>query len=275
MTDGPGPGESDETEVAATMREQLSLDVVGDDRFRSTTPTSSNHVFGGLLLAQALRAATATVEGGRPVHAVHGSFLAAGRPGRHLDHRVERTRDGASFATRRVTTGHDDDTTFVATTHFHHDEQGADYSTPRADVPGPHDLAPGRYDNPLIENRDVPVGAAADRQPLSRHAWFRVRRPLGDDPALHAQTLLYLSDFGATRAVREPHAHLADDARRQSVSLDHSVWFHRPADVTGWILSSLWPMATAGGRGLAIGTLRTEDGTLLATIAQQALLRSL
>ncbi len=83
----------------------------------------------------------------------------------------------------------------------------------------------------------------------------------------------YLSDFGATRAVREPHAHLADDASRRSVSLDHSVWFHRPVDASGWLLSELTPMASGRGRGLAVGTIRTEDGHLVATVAQEVMLR--
>jgi acyl-CoA thioesterase-2 len=97
--------------------------------------------------------------------------------------------------------------------------------------------------------------------------------PVPPDPLLHLQTLAYLSDHGPTRAAREPHSHLADDARRMSVSLDHSVWFHRPVDVNQWLLSELVPVATGRGRGLSLGTLRTVDGTLVATVAQEVLLR--
>ena len=118
------------------------------------------------------------------------------------------------------------------------------------------------------------MGAAPAAPADARHAWFRVTQPLGEDPALHQHALAYLSDHGPTRSAREPHAHLADDARRQSVSLDHSVWFHRPCDVNGWLLSELVPVATAHGRGLAVGTLRTLDGTLVATVAQEVLLRT-
>ena len=91
-------------------------------------------------------------------------------------------------------------------------------------------------------------------------------------PAL--QTLAYLSDHGPTRAARQPHASLDADANRMSVSLDHSVWFHRTVDMNQWLLSELIPVATGRGRGLSIGTFRTSDGTLVATIAQEVLLRS-
>ena len=113
-----------------------------------------------------------------------------------------------------------------------------------------------------------------DRLPHTRRAWFRPTAPVPDDPLLHLQALAYLSDHGPTRAAREPHAGLADDARRMSVSLDHSVWFHRPVDVNQWLLSELLPVATGRGRGLSLGTIRTADGTLLATVAQEVLLRS-
>lgn len=256
------------------MAEHLALDPRGDGRFVSREPADRHHVFGGLLLAQALRAATRTVDPDRPVHALHASFVSAGTPAEHLGYEVERTRDGASFATRRVTATQDRGTVLVLTADFHRDEPGATYEMPATPgVPGPDDLGPGRYDNPLIESRDVPVGAVAGGPPHARRAWFRPRAPLPEDPALHRQTLAYLSDFGATRAVREPHAHLADDARRISVSLDHSVWFHRPVDASGWLLSELAPVATGHGRGLALGSLRTAAGHLVATVAQEVLLR--
>ena len=162
----------------------------------------------------------------------------------------------------------------VLTADFQRDEPGADYKLPVVPgIPGPAGLAAGRYDNPMLESRDVPVDAVTGGLPHTRRAWFRVRAPLPDEPDLHLQTVAYLSDFGATRAVREPHAHLADDAKRISVSLDHSVWFHRPVDASGWLLSEMTPIASGHGRGLAIGSVRTEDGRLVATIAQEALLR--
>lgn len=252
--------------------EHLELDGVGEDEFVGRETGGNRHLFGGLLVAQALRAATLTV-GARPARSIHSSFLVAGEGTRPVHYAVERTRDGRSFSTRRVVARQDSDILLIATVDFHDPEEGPEYSPPTADdVPGPDGLPLGRYDSPLIESRDVPVRAGGGA-PAIRRAWFRPTLPLAPDLALHQQVLAYLSDSGATRAVREPHAGHPDIEQRMSISLDHSVWFHRPASVDQWLLSELWPMSTSAGRGLAIGTIRTIDGTLLATVAQEALLR--
>ena len=255
------------------MVERLALDEEAPgDAFVSRSVADERHVFGGLLIGQALRAATLTVAGDRVASSLHASFVAAGIGGEALRYEVERTRDGGSFATRRVIASQSRGVVLVLTASFHREEDGPVFELPATpDVPGPDGLAVGRYDSPLFESRDVPVGAGSDD--TARRAWFRPRSTLPADPALHAQALAYLSDHGPTRAAREPHAHLADDASRMSVSLDHSVWFHRPADVNGWLLSELVPVATGRGRGLALGTIRAAGGTLLATVAQEVLLR--
>ena len=210
----------------------------------------------------------------RPAHSLHLSFAVAGTGGEAIRYEVERTRDGSSFATRRVVARQARGIVAVLTADFHGDEPGVEYETPATPgIPGPDGLPVGRYDNPFIESRDVPV-LEGDRLPHARRAWFRPTATVPDDPLLHLQALAYLSDHGPTRAAREPHAGLADDARRMSVSLDHSVWFHRPVDVNQWLLSELVPVATGRGRGLSLGTIRTADGTLLATVAQEVLLRS-
>ncbi len=256
------------------MAERLALDPSGTDQLTSRDPADARHVYGGWLIAQALRAAASTVAADRHAIAVHASFVVAGTPEEHVRYAVERTRDGASFTTRRVTASQDAGTVLVLTADFQRDEPGADYELPVVPgIPGPDGLGVGRYDNPLLESRDVPVDAVTGGLPHTRRAWFRVREPLVGEADLHLQTVAYLSDFGATRAVREPHVHLADDARRISVSLDHSIWFHRPVDASGWLLSEMTPIASGHGRGLAIGSVRTADGRLVATIAQEALLR--
>lgn len=265
------------------MAERLALvhaaEVAGSpgadvDVWTSRDPADARHVFGGWLIAQALRAASASVDPERHAIALHASFVVAGVPEEHVRYAVERTRDGASFTTRRVTATQSAGAVLVLTADFQRDEPGASYELPTAaGIPGPDGLDVGRYDNPLIESRDVPADAVAGALPHTRRAWFRVRAPLPGGADLHLQTVAYLSDFGATRAVREPHAHLADDARRRSVSLDHSIWFHRPVDASGWLLSEWTPMASGGGRGLAVGTIRTADGHLVATMAQEVMMR--
>jgi acyl-CoA thioesterase-2 len=251
---------------------RLALERVDDDVFVNREPTDEHHVFGGLVVAHALGAATATVDGRLPC-SLHASFVVAGQGAQPIRYEVERTRDGASFATRRVVARQDRGIVVVLTADFHADEPGVEYQTPATPgVPGPDGLARGRYDNPFIESRDVPV-RDDDPVPHARRAWFHPTEPVPADPLLHLQVLAYLSDHGPTRAAREPHAHLSDDARRMSVSLDHTVWFHRPIDVNQWLLSELVPVATGRGRGLSLGTLRTVDGTLVATVAQEVLLR--
>jgi acyl-CoA thioesterase-2 len=255
------------------MTQRLALDEVEPDVFTTADTPAAGHVFGGLLIGQALRAAQLTVGDDKPAHSLHLSFALAGKGGEAIRYAVERTRDGLSFATRRVVARQSRGVVVVLTADFHADETGVEYQTPPTPgVPGPDGLAPGRYDNPFIESRDVPV-RDDDPVPHARRAWFHPTAPVPPDPLLHLQVLAYLSDHGPTRAAREPHSHLSDDARRMSVSLDHSVWFHRPVDVNQWLLSELVPVATGRGRGLALGTLRTVDGTLVATLAQEVLLR--
>jgi acyl-CoA thioesterase-2 len=259
--------------VTSAILTRLALDEVAADTYQTHETPAPGHVFGGLLIAQSLRAAQLTVGDDKPAHSLHLSFAVAGSGGEDIRYEVERTRDGASFATRRVVARQSRGVVAVLTADFHGDEPGVEYQTPPTPgVPGPDGLASGRYDNTYIESRDVPV-TADDALAHTRRAWFRPTAPVPPDPLVHLQTLAYLSDFGMTRAAREPHAHLADDARRMSVSLDHSVWFHRPVDVNQWLLSELVPVATGRGRGLSLGTLRTGDGTLVATVAQEVLLR--
>lgn len=249
------------------ITEHLALDGEGPT-FTSRQPTDPTHIFGGLVVAQALGAATATVPRARAAHSLHASFLTGGTPGDRIAYDVERTRDGSSFTTRRVVAHQGDDVLLVLTASFHVDEPGLEYELPPApDVPAPEDLPAGRYDSPLFTSRDAPPDGVV------RRAWLLLNGPIGDDPALHLQVIAFLSDFGPTRAAREPHASLSDDARRMSVTLDHSVWFHRPVRVDQWLLSELEPRSTGRGRGLSLGSIRTGDGTLVASTAQEVLLR--
>ena len=257
------------------MADRLALVEVDVDGYVSGSRTDRRHVFGGLLIGQALRAAQLTVDG-RSVHSLHASFVVAGAGEQHVHYAVERTRDGASFATRRVVATQDHGTVLVLTADFHADESGPDYTAAGpADVPAPDGLPVGRYATRWFDSCDVPSGSASGVAEHARLAWFRPTTPVPDDRNLHLQSLAYLTDHGATRAAREPHAHLADDARRMSVSLDHAVWFHAPADVNGWLLSEVHPVATGRGRGLSLGQIRTAAGQLIATFAQEVLLRSL
>lgn len=258
------------------MVDRLALVGEAGDVFVSASPTDARHVFGGLLIGQALRAAQLTVDASRPAHSLHASFVVAGTGGEPVRYEVERTRDGGSFGTRRVVARQRRGVVLVMTADFHDAEPGLEYELPAAtNVPGPEGLTSGRYKSPWFDARDVPVDPDKPTTAHARRAWFRPTVLVPDDPLLHLQALAYVSDHGPTRAARQPHADLEDDANRMSVSLDHSVWFHRPVDVNQWLLSELMPVATGRGRGLSVGTIRAQDGSLVATVAQEVLLRSL
>lgn len=267
---------SEEPPAAAAPRSivaDLALDVHPDDRFVAGGGPEGGRMFGGLLIAQALAAATATVPTDRRPHALHASFLRAGAGGEPVGHRVERTRDGRSFSTRRVVSDQRGDAVLAVTVEFQVDESGPEYDldtgTP---LPGPDGLPIGRYDTGWFESRDVPADLPG-RPPHARAAWYRARAPLPPDPGAHLLALAMMSDHGPTRAARQPHLADVDVERRFSVSLDHAVWFHRPARVDEWLCSELVPVATGGGRGLTFGTIRTADGTIVASVAQESTLR--
>jgi acyl-CoA thioesterase II len=254
---------------SVVLAARLALDEPEVDVFVNREPTDEHHVFGGLVVAHALGAAAATVDGRLPC-SLHASFVVAGAGGQPIRYEVERTRDGSSFSTRRVVARQDHGVVLALTADFHTDEDGVEYEAPAAVMAGPDGLPPSRYDSLMFEARDVPPTGSP---PHVRAAWFRSREPLGGDPLVHLQALSMLTDLGATRAAREPHAHLADDARRLSVSLDHAIWFHRAPRVDDWVRSEIAPVSTGRGRGLALGTVRDAGGTLLATFAQEVLLR--
>jgi len=245
-----------------------------DGGFTAQAHPNERRVFGRLLMGRALCAAASTVDGDRPAHSLHANFLEAGDGRQPVHFDVEGTRDGASFSSRRVVATQEGRPLLIAVATFHVPELGPVYeAAPPDNAPGPDGLPVGRYDTPWFESRDVPVEDAPPQPPHARRAWFRPRRPLADDPALHAQALIYVSDHGATRALRQPHAAHPGVERRVSVSLDHTVWVHQPVRVDQWLLSEFHPVATGGGRGLALGSVRTADGQLVASVAQEALLR--
>lgn len=264
----PAPGDSSGPALAAHLALRREPGYV----FWSA-PDGQRRIFGGMLVAQALAAAQSTIAQGWSPHSVHGSFLGSGDGRRPVGYEVEATRDGTSFSTRRVVARQEEAVLFTMSASFHQDEPGERYEVPSPlRAPHPDELPVGRYTSAFFESRDVP-SSTPGLLPHARAAWFRLREPLPDDLAVHQQALVYLSDHGPTRAVRQPHLDHAGVEQRMSVSLDHSVWLHQPLRLDGWVLSELAPIATGRGRGLAVGTVRNAEGALLATIAQEALLR--
>jgi acyl-CoA thioesterase-2 len=254
----------------------LDLQPDGDDVYLAATPGDGpGRLFGGQVASQSLRAAMLTVDPSRPPHSLHAYFIRPGRPGEPLRLSVERTREGRSFTTRQVTASQGDEAVFILSASFHAPEPGDDWQLPPpSDLPGPDDLTPpaieGRFARlSLFELRPV-AGPDPSGIPVVHPFWARVRGEVPDDPAIHVCLLTFLSDMGVVRSARAPMSTAAPFA---GASLDHALWFHRPARADDWLLFSVDPVSNFGARGLARGTLHDRSGVLVASIAQESLLR--
>lgn len=228
-----------------------------------------DYVFGGVILAQAVSAACRTAPEGRRVHSFHGHFLRPVGTGAPLDWAVDTVREGSSFATRQVTGSQGGKAAFTGVASFCADTEGYDYDIPPGSpIPAPEDLAP-EPDDGVFEVR--PAGPVTEPDGSYRstwRAWFRTP-PLPGDPALHATLLAFLSDI--TRTSGRPHR--LEGTVEGMISLDHAIWFHRPARVDDWLFYDVLPVVNAGGRSMLRGSVYGPDGRLVATMAQEMLLR--
>jgi acyl-CoA thioesterase-2 len=250
----------------------------GPDRYTAPTPSEGPpRLFGGQVASQAVRALTLTVAPDRPIHSLHAYFIRPGRPGVPLELAVERTRDGRSFSTRRVEAIQEGEAILVADASFHVAEPGDDWQEgglPEGVSDDPDDVVrPERRtdfsafrDTMPFEVRPVRPTEGFDLHPC----WVRLRDPIPDDPGLHASALTYVSDLAVVGSARAPHS---TANWMGSASLDHAIWFHRPARLDDWLLFDVDPVSNYGARGLARGTFHTRQGVLVASISQEALLR--
>jgi acyl-CoA thioesterase II len=248
----------------------------GLETFVTTGPDwwGDERTFGGMVVAQALHAATQTVPAGLTIHSLHGYFLRPGQARVPSVHRVARLRDGRSFSVREVTTEVDGRTSFRMTCSFHRAEAGDEYQLPMAaDIPppddAPRDEAPYPFD---VRN----LGATPRRDDgtylSTRRCWFRTRERLADDPALHACVLAYFSDM--TGAAFRPHS-LDAWGGYTDASLDHALWFHRPRRADVWNIFDFQALLNAGGRSTIRATMYGDDGQLYLSMAQELLIREL
>jgi acyl-CoA thioesterase len=231
-----------------------------------------SRLFGGLIAAQSLGAAGATVEPGKLPQSLHLYFVRGGQYGVDVELRVVRTRDGRSFDTRQVTAVQNGKTILEMTASFHRPEQGADWYPESA--PGlEFDDAVPKYPNlgfrGLFDFRAMP----GDDSPfIVPPFWIRTQHPIEDDPLIRACTLTFMSDFGPVPAARPPGTRLgADDG--YAASLDHAVWFHRPFVPDRWHRYEVRPLNNGDARGLVAGSLYDASGALIASTTQEALWR--
>lgn len=280
-------------ELEAATRQLVSLldlEQLDTDLFRGKQPESvRQRVYGGQVAAQALTAATRTVGEELHVHSLHSYFLLPGDYNVPIIYDVERIRDGKSFATRRVLARQHGRPIYYQSVSFQRVEGGYDHQDVMPQVRSPEE---GIDMLELIKDRAADPGlskewAALDvrwlgstrhggvepdaMRPAKTQLWIRVAGRLSDDPTEHLATFAYASDISLLGATLSTHE--AEIAKTQMASLDHTIWFHRPFRADEWWLYDQWSPSAQGGRGLAIGRVFTQDGTLVATVAQEGLIR--
>ena len=271
----------------------FDLEPSGKDRFVGHSSHSGwKRVFGGQVLAQALVAAERTVVGRDP-HSLHAYFLLGGDPHEPILFEVERPRDGRSFTTRRIVARQKGEAIFVMTASFHAKEPGFEHSAPMPKAPPLEECpdprkAAERLEGPArfrmkgmldttwpIEFRPTDLGRYAPdaRREPSQTVWIRIGEPLPDDPALHRAALLYLSDMTMLETAIGAHGRSIYDNRLQVASLDHAMWFHRPGRADDWLLYVQDSPNASGATALVRGLLYARDGALIASVAQEGLIR--
>ena len=256
----------------------LQLEPHGSDVFVGVGPTYPwGGLYGGQIVAQGLRAAAATVPEHLRVHSLHAYFLRRGDHDEPIRFEVDRTRNGRSFVTRQVVARQSVGAILTMSLSFQVDEAGHDVQIAALpDIPAPEDLEGASW-SPMFERR---FAGARNEEEGRGVVWMRLRDKLGDDPVLQACALAYLSDDVPTDAVVALHPERpapgqgdAFEYGFMSASLDHAIWFHRPAAADQWHLHDFASHAYLSSRGLAVGHVLTREGIHVATIAQEVLLR--
>lgn len=274
--------------------ETLDLEQLEVRLFRGQSPQVGwQRVFGGQVIGQALAAATRTVEEGRFVHSLHAYFVRPGDPAVPIIYDVENIRDGGSFATRRVTAIQHGKPIYFMTASFQDDEEGFEHQASMPDVPMPENLlgeaelkerfltqAPSHirayWERPRpIELRPVALDHyfSAEKLEPSQNIWVRTTGPVPAERHLQAAVLAYLSDMTLLDTSLFAHGTSVLDHRLQVASLDHAMWFHRPPVLDDWLLYSQDSPSAFGGRGMTRGAIFSRSGTLLASVAQEGLIR--
>ncbi|MBX3568897.1 MAG: acyl-CoA thioesterase II [Rhizobiaceae bacterium] len=284
--------------MSAALRELfdiLDLERLEHNLYRGRSPKESwQRVFGGQTIAQALVAAQRTVGEDRHVHSLHGYFMRPGDTTVPIVYAVDRIRDGSSFTTRRVVATQHGQAIFSLEASFQLDEEGLEHQIPiPLDVPPPEtlksqieilrdygDAVPAgvklywERERP-IEMRPVILEHYTSREKLApvQHIWIRTTGEVTGDRDQRAAILAYLSDMTLLDTSTFAHGRAIFDRDIQAASLDHAMWFHRDHPLDGWLLYTQDSPSTSGSRGFTRGALYGQDGTLIASVAQEGLIR--
>ncbi|MEO7066589.1 MAG: acyl-CoA thioesterase II [Rhodanobacter sp.] len=278
----------------AELIELLHLERLEDNLFRGQSrDIGTRFVFGGQVVGQALAAAQQTVDPVREAHSLHAYFLRAGDINAPIIYRVERTRDGGTFSSRRIVAIQHGQPILNSSVSFQVPEKGVEHQASMPEVPAPEDVQPIRplppeelarlpvklqrwlgIDGPFEFRQVWPHDERSPtKRPPIQHIWFKLTAPVGDDAILHRALLAYASDFHLIGTATLPHGISYLTHNVQMASLDHALWFHRPFRVDEWLLYSCDSPTAQGGRGLARGQIFSRDGRLVASSAQEGLIR--
>ena len=263
------------TQPLDTLVDLLGLETLEENLFRGhSQDLGFPQLFGGQVLGQALSAASQTVDPIRRVHSLHGYFLRPGDARRPVVYQVDRVRDGGSFTTRRVSAIQNGKTIFFCSASFHGEEEGSCHQSLMPSVPTPDELvASGTevigFEGHPIEFLHFPDDKSAPRKRL----WFRLAGELPDDTALNRYLLAYSSDFNLLTTSLVPHGIEFGNPKLQIASLDHALWFHRDVKVNDWLLYDMDSPWAGGARGFARGSIYDQQGHLVASSAQEGLIR--
>ena len=271
----------------------LDLEPLEHNLYRGLSPQIGwQRVFGGQVIGQALVAAQRTVED-RGAHSLHAYFLRAGDPAVPIIYEVDRLRDGKSFSTRRVVAIQHGHPIFSMSASFQRQEKGLEHQMPMPDVPPPEEVpseaalaetlmdrmpppakAYWQAERP-IEMRPVDLSRylSPQKRDPSQYIWIRASGALADDPALHQCVLAYASDFTLLDTALVAHGRFVFDPNLMLASLDHALWFHRPFRADEWLLYAQDSPISGAARAFCRGTFFTRDGRLVASTAQEGLVR--
>lgn len=255
-------------------------------------PMPHGRVYGGQVMAQALIAATETVPDDRRVHSLHGYFLRAGDATQDIEFQVERLTDGRSFSTRRTTAMQDGKAILSMIASFQVEEPGFTHQIDwPADLPMPEDLESSsgilaEHDNPIAQywahkrpfdlryaHKTFPIDIGESQKIPHAAVWMKAMDVLPDDPALHRAALVYASDYAVLEPIYRRHGIVWTTPGIRVASLDHAVWFRKDGRMDEWVLYAIESPSSAKGRGLSIGRIYNRQGELLATVAQEGLIR--
>lgn len=268
------------TSGAISVADLARLQEIGPDTFRADPlATQLTRTFGGQVAAHAVAAAVRTAPE-RRINSLHAYFLRGGKPDQPVRVTVDRVRDGGSFTTRSVTCWQDDVEIFTMIASFHRGDDGFSHQLSAPAVPVPHDTTHEddrhlpeklRAEWALWDQRDV--SDEDESFPRHRRLWIRYRGEIDDNPISHLIGLTFISDMGMVTAAH--HQHPGHTTATQNASLDHAVWFHRPFRVDDWLLFDQTSPSAESGRAFTAASVFDTSGTLVASITQEALIRTL